>query len=249
MTQKAIAQKRLAQTWIALSLALVTELAIGLGWVTSVQAQFKLPNRGAPKTTAGGATRSGSCISEKTPLTVLVPSTKLGLTTEARPTFFLYLPKTKAQSAEFTLKDSNEEDVYRTMIPLSSKTGVVSFQLPANAPELKLDTNYQWFFSIVCQPSDRLRDSFAAAWIQRIAPDKSLVTALKQATPRQRPNVYAQAGIWQDTLATLAELRRVRPTDSTLAIEWERLLKSVGLGEIPASQSVGQLSLKSSKPQ
>ncbi|MBW4578394.1 MAG: DUF928 domain-containing protein [Tildeniella nuda ZEHNDER 1965/U140] len=232
---------------IALSLTLAT-VAIGLSWASPTQAQFKPPNRGVPKTTAGGATRSGSCIKERTPLTVLVPSSKIGLTTESHPTVFLYLPKTTAQAAEFVLKDVDDNDVYRTPIVLPGKPGVVSFRLPADAAPLEVGKDYQWFFNVVCQPNDRLRDDFVTAWIQRIEPNQSLTSALKTAVPRKRPNIYAQAGIWQDTLTTLSELRRTNPTDRTLTNEWSALLKSVGLGQIPGDPTVGQLSLGTIKP-
>lgn len=246
-------QKRFVKTIIALSLALVAELTIGLSSETSALAQFKPPNRGAPRTTAGGATR-GSCLKEKIKPTALVPTTELGkfgMTTEARPSFFVYLPKTSAESAEFTLKDIDENDIYRTMIPLIGQNetgGIVSFQLPADAPALEVGKDYQWFFNLVCRPTDRINDEFTTAWIHRVAPDTALTTALKSATPRQRPNIFAQAGIWQDTLAALTELRRTRPSDPTLTDEWTSLLKSVGLGQITGGPPSSQLSLGSTTP-
>jgi hypothetical protein len=251
MTQNGITQKGFVRTGLALAIA--AGLAIGCSSLAPAQAQFKARPRGAPSGSAGGASRSGSCVADKTPLTVLAPFAKtdqgdqkgqIGLTTEAHPTFFLYLPNNKAQVAEFALKDSKDNDVYRTMIALPKKPGVVSFQLPADAPKLEIGKDYQWFFSLVCQPTDRLRDAFTDAWIQRVAPDPVLITALKRATPRQRPNVYAQAGIWQDTLATLVDLQRTRPNDASLKEEWNRLLQSVGLGQIQGGPPSGQLSLR-----
>ncbi len=245
-------QKGSLQSAIALSLALVTELTIGLNFASSAQAQFKPPNLGTLKTTAGGATRSGTCTMEKTALTALVPTSKLALTTEGRPTFFLYLPKNSAQSAEFTLKDADERDIYRTTIPLAGRSGLVSFQLPASAPALEKGKDYQWYFSVICQPSDRLRDDFVTAWIRRVDPNPDLVSTLKSVSARQRPNVYAQAGIWQDTLAALTELRRTRPTDATLSDEWNSLLKSVGLSQISqvaGSPAVDPLTTSATKAQ
>lgn len=249
-------QKGFVKTAIALSLALVAELTIGLSSEMSALAQFKPPNRGAPRSTAGGATRS-ACMREATRLTALTPIAKVpgfatgkfGMTTQARPSFFVYLPKTKAQSAEFTLKDADEKDVYRTTLPLIGHDGgIVAFQLPADAPALEVGKDYQWFFNVICNPDDRVVDEFVSAWIHRVKPDTTLETALKSAAPRQRPNIFAQAGIWQDSLAALTELRRTRPSDPTVADEWTTLLKSVGLGQITGGPPAGQLSLGATTP-
>lgn len=249
-----MAQKKLSRPSTVLFLTLLAELTLGLSWTIPAQAQFVPPNLGAPKTTAGGATRSGSCVVGKTSLIALVPNSKIkpvgriGLTTQERPTIFVYLPKTNAQSAEFILKDVEEEDVYRTTVPISGQQGVVGFKLPADAPALEVNKDYQWFFNVICQPSDRLRDVFVSAWIKRVEPNTTLMNGLKNSKPRQRPNLYAQAGIWQDTLTALSELRRSSPSDKTVTDEWNTLLKSIGLGDVPGGPPNGQLSLTTPKP-
>ncbi len=223
--------KGLLQIGVAVSLALASELALGLNMAPSAQAQFKPPNIGAPRTTAGGAIRSGSCITENTSLMALVPPSKIALTTESHPTFFFYLPKTVAQSAEFVLKDADDKDVYRAKVPLSG-SGLVSFRMPDDAPALQEGKDYQWYFNVICKPSDRLQDSFVTAWVQRVKPGETLTQSLKTASNRQRPNLFAQAGIWQDTLTLLTELRRANPTDPSLTSEWDALLKSQGLSQV-----------------
>ncbi|HEY9711717.1 MAG TPA: DUF928 domain-containing protein, partial [Oculatellaceae cyanobacterium] len=44
--------------------------------------------------------------------------------------------------------------------------------------------------------------------------------------------LFAEAELWQDALATLAQLRRDNPTDSTVAANWAKLLRSADLGDI-----------------
>jgi hypothetical protein len=39
-------------------------------------------------------------------------------------------------------------------------------------------------------------------------------------------------GIWYDSLATLAELKRRQPNNSTVATSWQEMLKSVDLSAI-----------------
>jgi len=195
-----------------------------------VALNFKPPNRGTPPATAGGASRS-ACVTDTIPLTVLTPSNMLGLTTAARPTVFLFVPKTSAKSAEFVLKDANDNDVYRTMMPLNGGSGVISLTLPDSAPELEPEKSYRWYFSMVCRPKNRLEDVFVSAWIQRATPQASVLTALKQASPTQRPEIFAEAGFWYDTLNSLADLRRANPSDANLTRDWSSLLKSVGFSQ------------------
>ena len=218
--------------------------------IPAAEAQFKPPKRGTPATTAGGATRGNSfCVTGKTPLTVLVPSSRIGLTMRARPTFFVYVPPTSAKSAEFVLQDDQDNDVYRTTVELSGTPGVVSLSLPETAPALKVDQDYLWYFSVVCQPNDRLKDVFVSAWVQRVKPDKKVTDSLKRAIPRDRPAIYADASLWYDTISSLADLRRSNSRDTTLTNEWSELLDFVGLKKIAKEPLSKQPSLKIVKTQ
>ncbi|MDX2098063.1 MAG: DUF928 domain-containing protein [Leptolyngbyaceae cyanobacterium bins.59] len=199
---------------------------------TRISLKFRLPRKGAPNVgVVGGATR-GQCTTGKTPLMALIPSNRLGLTTETHPTFFLYVPETKATSAELVLKDIKNKDVYRTKVALTGVPGVVSVKLPQNAPALEVDKYYRWYFSMACQPDDRLEDVFVGAWVQRVAPDASLANSLRRARQRDLPRLYAENGIWHDSLAALALLREANPKDTRLAGSWRELLRSVGLNQV-----------------
>ncbi|MEH1840675.1 MAG: DUF928 domain-containing protein, partial [Nostoc sp.] len=71
-----------------------------------------------------------------------------GLTTSERPTFWFYIPYTKDlsnSSAEFSLQDSAENDVYRNTIALPSKPSVIGISLPSNAASLEVDQIYRWY--------------------------------------------------------------------------------------------------------
>jgi hypothetical protein len=239
--------KPLASSLAILSLALIV---VSSGLIPAAQAQFKPPNRGAPSNTAGGATRGNSfCVTGKTPLTVLVPSSHIGLTTTAHPTFFVYVPPTSAKSAEFVLQDAKDNDIYRTTVELTGTPGIVSLSLPETAPPLEMGKDYLWYFSIVCQPKDRLEDVFVSAWVQRVQPTKAVVDTLKRVAPRDRPGVYAKASYWYDTLSTLAELRRSKPNDASLNSDWTQLLNSVGLSKVAKEPLSQQPSLKIVKSQ
>jgi hypothetical protein len=204
---------------------------------------------GAPPA-AGGATRSGSCPAVKENkgplLTALMPvsaETQLGLTVAAYPQFFVYVPETSAQTAEFVLKDENENDVYRTTFPISSQAGITSVSLPKTVAPLEIGKNYHWYVSIVCNPKNRRHDAFVDGWTRRIELSATLASELEKATPRDRADLYGKAGIWHEAISTLAQLRGEAPNDAKLAAEWKKLLESAGLKQIadlPITLSVSQ---------
>ncbi len=194
---------------------------------------FKPPKRGAPRATAGGATR-GACTSGAKSITPLTPKGQVGLTVTERPSFFAYIPQSRGQTAEFLLLSNDDtEVVYQTTFTLPSKAGVLRFDLPADAPTLKPGQEYHWFITLNCDlnkgPSG---NPTIEGWIERLEPNSDLKKALTTAKPDERPAVLAEAGIWHDTLAALANLRRTSPNNVKLSQDWRTLLQSVGLDAI-----------------
>ncbi|MBK4729446.1 DUF928 domain-containing protein [Oxynema sp. CENA135] len=188
--------------------------------------------------TAGGATRSQHhCISPSPSyreLTLLLPIAQSGLTTAQHPTFFVYVPPTTASQAEFVLRDGYGDGIYQTTVSLGNAPGILRIDLPESLPALEFGHRYQWSFAMICQPSDRLQDWVVDGWIERTELDPQLASQLEGATPLERAAAYGNAGIWYDTLSTLASLRAAQPHSDGLANTWENLLKSeaVQLGQI-----------------
>ncbi|WP_413163693.1 DUF928 domain-containing protein [Capilliphycus salinus ALCB114379] len=206
------------------------------------------PGQGMPNRTAGGASRTGnSCgrlSSDKSDLTALVPALQkpnaigpslTGLTTEANPTFYFYLPATAATEGVFSLKDENEQDLYQTRLSVAGKTGIISVKLPSDTPALKIGQSYRWSFGLICpsqssqQPPEVI---FVTGEIRRVEADAAVSEQLQQLTPVEQAAVYAENGIWFNSVEILANLRQTQPNDSMLASMWEELLKSVELQEI-----------------
>lgn len=208
-------------------------------------AQYNPPsNIGAPSSTAGGGSRSGDCSENpkntRRLITALMPDFSLGkgvvLTVSERPEFLFYLLEHEKQMAEVVLKDENEKDIYRQNLSISGKSGIISITLPQNVATLEIGKNYHWYFSVICNPRNRKKDVFVDGLIQRIQAPSTLTSQLQGATERDRVKLYAEAGIWYEAVATLAELRRKNPNDSTLADDWKRLLESAKIkdvGEVP----------------
>ena len=196
--------------------------------------EFKPPNRGAPpQTTEGGSRGCGNYTGEKS-LTALAPSRSLPLTVQKHPTFFWHVPESfSAQTLEFTLLDAkDEQELYRKSFSVSETPGIASIAVPDTVEPLEKGKMYHWYLVAICDPDDRTGDIIIDGWIELVEPSQALLENLEKATDNERPSIYAQAGIWQETIATLAKLRQENPNDYSLTARWEELLNSVQLGEL-----------------
>ncbi|NEU75640.1 DUF928 domain-containing protein [Hassallia byssoidea VB512170] len=194
---------------------------------------FKAPEglQAPGRRTAGGsrAPQEKSCSSGQNPLTAVVPNSNIGRTTQANPTFFFYVPQTSA-TLELVLQDRDKE--YKQTYKSSEKGGIVSF--PFNQASLEVGKVYRWSFSIVCNPKERSKDKFVEGAIMRVKTEPQLASKLATASPQESANLYAEFGIWQDSVASLAKSLSSNPNNAELKAEWQALLssKSVGLDNL-----------------
>lgn len=252
---------------IVLTVALM--LGLGVNIPASVTAQssslgsqlensFRPPSSDspAPENREGGATRS-PCIRGSKPLVALVPVSGVGNTAAQSPTVFWYMPQLSPEDAsspaiEFLLRDANKQEVYSTKYQLTKTNqgivgspGLMSLNI-ANIYPLKANQEYRWELTLMCDAKspDRSQDTFVEGAIKRVEANPALTLRLQKATPLERVGIYAREQLWYDTLATLVELRRDRPTDATLADAWTKLFDSVNLSAIsrePLFQGVRSL--------
>ncbi|RUT04411.1 hypothetical protein DSM106972_046390 [Dulcicalothrix desertica PCC 7102] len=213
------------------------------------------PNIG---TVSGRRTGMGSrdnCSATSTELTALVPSQSApaikqtstsqkevvgGLTTSERPTFLFYVPYTSSSAesssnAQFTLQDSQGNEIYRSQVALPSNPSVINVTLASNVA-LQVDKQYQWFFKVRCTIQQAASvPIYVEGSIQRVNLNPSIISQLETATPVQKAAIYAANGIWFDSINILAQLR------SSNEVEWQSLLQSIGLSNIsniPFSQTL-----------
>ena len=192
-------------------------------------------DREAPPPTQPGRPVRGGCASiSQLGLTALVPTNKMGRTVSDYPTFFFYLPKTEAESAEFILKDQSGKQIYKQDLTISNLSGVIGVSIPTNknVPPLEVGQSYTWNFTVICDAQDRSADQIQIGTVRRVELNADIRRQLDQAQPRQKTVIYAENGIWLDALSTLAAARRDQPNDTTFKADWESLLDSVKLGEI-----------------
>ena len=198
------------------------------------------PGRDIPRGgTAGGGSRpvASACSPSKnavrtTNLTALSPGRHLGLTQSLRPKFLVYVPQTSAQTMEFSLFDEKMNGVYQMNLPVSNRTGLVSIDLPENAPSLVKDKPYYWTVALVCNPNERTEDMVVGGWIARSEINDSLKQELAKAKGLERVSLYAKQGFWYDAVNTLVEMQQTEPGNLAIATSWAELLKSVGLDAI-----------------
>ncbi|EGK85882.1 DUF928 domain-containing protein [Microcoleus vaginatus PCC 9802] len=187
-----------------------------------------------PPTQPGRPVRGGCASISQLGLTALVPTNKIGRTVFDYPTFFFYLPQTEAESAEFILQDQSGKQIYKQDLTISNLSGVIGVSIPANknVPPLEVGQSYTWNFTVICDAQDRSADQMESGTVRRVELSADIRRQLDQADPRQKTVIYAENGIWQDALSTLAAARRDQPNDTALKADWESLLDSVTLGKI-----------------
>lgn len=225
-------------------------------WQKSIQVNKSLPTkistpdppRENPRNPGGGGggTRGGCSQDENRSLdlTLLIPNdqARKGLTVAEYPTFFAFVPQTKARKGEFILYDRTDKKViYRTTFDLRDIPGIVSLQLPKDREALKIDRDYEWRFLLHCKPNDdRSEDVMKRGRIKRVAANQEIAKIQSNANPLEKARIYQKNNLWYDALQTLAEIRTTAASNSDATTMWQELLRSEQrLNEILAYPLVG----------
>lgn len=208
-------------------------------WMVS---RFNPPDRGAPGSAVGGATRrpGESCDAQLAEeITPLVPkdneNSYFGLTVAEKPTFFWHSQGNPQKPVTFFLYEINGErqsnqPMYEMELNLPNAPGIVSLALPSDRI-LEKGKSYVWFLEMRCSESDE-DVGIIVGGIDRVDANSILDLQLSVAqTPSALSKIYAESGIWFDSLDTLARARLTEDTPE-LAANWEALLEddNVNLG-------------------
>ncbi|NJL23277.1 MAG: DUF928 domain-containing protein [Leptolyngbyaceae cyanobacterium SM1_3_5] len=218
---------------IALSLAIA--LAASFGWESIALAQEYVPppNVGIPGRAAQRELVPPVRVTGDILLTALLPENSYGLQLDEMPTtWFWYKPETSVTTGEFSLLDEAGNLVYETALSLPAEAQIVSFTLPATIA-LEPNTDYQWYFSIVCDPDDRAQDLFTEGWIRAITPSPALLEEL-EFSPSAGVSAESAAanGLWYDAIGSIANQRRNSSQTAEAEAAWRSLLESVNLGDL-----------------
>jgi hypothetical protein len=223
-------------------LAVSTVIALPFAFTPSAQAQSRVryvppSDLGTPIVSTPGIIRSSGC-TELVCLIGLVPdlaaeTAPVPQTIAERPTLYFLIPETDGQGY-FRLYESDSslkqgKRIYRTSFKIKSKAGILAFKMPDDAPILKPSKNYIWEF-VVGNLTDTERVSGS---IRRVIPTQKLAEKLKQILPPvDRAALFAQEGIWYETVQTLAEALQGNPKQPEIVNEWKELLKSAKLNRV-----------------
>lgn len=187
-------------------------------------------DRGAPPRSRGAGTRGPGCgnnmMDTGTSLTALMPENNVATTVSPNPTVYLYVPKRIEKEAEFVVFDlTNRKIIYDTTFALDRTDGIVKVTLPETI-ELKSGNDYLWHFGIICNPNDPSQNEVVQGAIERVSLSVDQEAQIEKAQPLDRAKFYAEAGVWNEAIAIVAQMRDSHPA------EWAELLDSVGLGEM-----------------
>jgi hypothetical protein len=188
---------------------------------------YKPPLRGAPAVRIDGGSR-GSGVSQIC-LTVLTPD-HTGLTVQEQPSLFWYQSDPADVPFELTLLTSNTvQPLLQVQLPRARNAGIQRLNLAEHNVKLVSGVEYEWVVALVVDPENRSKDVVASGWIERVEPSASLRSRLGNASAEDLPSIYAEEGIWLDTLTAISALIETRPNDKSLHEERAGLLEQVGL--------------------
>ena len=232
--------------------------------IEPIQFAPDLVNRGSPPgRTRGGASRGNCAVDDvQSELTALVPSVQvslseteqsgsrfsvnlssyesvLSLTTATHPSFLFYVPYVLDETItlEFLVQDASGDTLYQTQyVPDEGGSGIVQVSIPETLSPLTVDASYQWYFIAHCNSPSIAETPLVTVngWIIRIDADPDFQAQLEAASMLEKASFYAAKGIWQDAVATLAELYRKNPQSMVLRDQWASLLASIDLDDISA---------------
>ena len=191
---------------------------------------YQLPKRGAPGGRVGGGTRGGQ--QNTFVLSVLAPDHS-GFTTSEQPNLYWFISNATTLPVEVTLMDPEGiQPILETKLSGPITAGVHRIRLSDYNVHLKPGAAYRWFVSVVPDADRRSKDITAGGAIERVDMPEALEAKVAQAKKGDLPSIYAEAGIWYDTVAAISDLIDAAPQDQALRKQRTALLAQVGLNGI-----------------
>lgn len=190
---------------------------------------YQPPLLGAPASRVGGGTRQPT--DDAPVLQVLAPD-HVGLTTRPQPDLYWFVSGPARSRAQIVvLADKAIDPLFEADLEPVPSAGIRRLSLADQGVTLAPDVDYEWFITLVTDPARRSRDVVAGGAIRRVAPDPALATRVAAAPARERPALWAEAGVWYDAVAALGDLLDTGADETTVRAARASLLEQVGLDE------------------
>lgn len=219
-----VLQRVVLQVGIALCLVSTTVMSSALAQQGN-RSRSEFPGR-----RVGGGTR-GECVASSQSLVALNPVNNLGVTASDRPTVYVSMqPSDETFPVEFSLRDTDGQTVYETSFETTKHKSFVGVQLPEKV--LKAGQDYQWYFSAICDPDDRSQNVVLSGWLRRETSQTAMNADASLSSRLAQVKTYQAAGLWNDAIAAMVELRQTYPRDNTVLLQWKQLLQALDLDTV-----------------
>lgn len=179
-----------------------------------------------------GASRNEQKIKLPGFLCTLTPAAGAALTAQASPSLFSYVSDPVNMEFRVTINEPNESKPSFIFAVSQCAAGIHRVNLADYGVVLKPGVEYKWTVAVRPDPQKRSADLPATGLIKRTEPDAALAEKLKAAPAADHAAIYAEAGIWYDALASLADQIAANPGDGELLAMQVELLKAVGLDKV-----------------
>jgi hypothetical protein len=160
---------------------------------------------------------------------VLVPD-QIALTTQAKPSLYWYQSKNAITQCEITITEpNNPKPLLMLKAAQPTPAGIHAIRLSRFNVELKPKVIYRWSVAVIVDPENRSQDIIANGVIERTDLSSDLAGKLAQASDADKPALYADNGIWYDSLQAISDQIDLDPKNAALRKERSDLLNQIGL--------------------
>jgi hypothetical protein len=223
---------------LALSFGLIGFIAVPATAQAADVPTYTPPDLGAPSSgRVGGGTRGLSRGVEGYARLYALEPGDLGLTLQAQPVLYWALSGPVQEPIEITISHADPK-LAETMPSLletrieSPGAGIHALNLKDYKVSLEPGVEYNWFVSIVIDPKQRSKDVLAVGAIMRATADsRPAVCVADKRADQPLGHVYAECGVWYDSLAEVSQGIAANPADQALHQARVALLKQVDLAD------------------
>ncbi len=189
---------------------------------------YQPPRRGAPGGRVGGGTRGPSL---NLPLLYALVPDHVAMSAEPQPQLLWYLSESTTLPLEFTIVETGGvEPILEVGLSTPMAAGIQTISLGQHDLRLEAGKTYQWFVSLIPDPTRRSKDIIAGGMLEMDQLPEGIVEDVKEGTPLEATKLLANAGFWYDAMGVISLGIQRNPADQKLREIRAALLDQVDLG-------------------